>query len=152
MRTSSGLTSLQKELKNDEDLLLSNYPAETEPGTAVHAAKKAFEECVNEKQAEARSKLYELLMDIETRFMVKDCDRVDEAESLYQYTRNQFCRELHRLMTKDEAKTLRYQMVTSAKVAKDSLNRLNCEWSDFADARLKNILYNFMDEDEKKKA
>ena len=43
-------------------------------------------------------------------------------------------------------------MVTSAFIAKDSLNRLNCEWSDFADQRLKNIMYNFMDEDEKKQA
>lgn len=77
--------------------------------------------------------------------MVPECEVVDEAEALYLFTRNQFSRELQRMMNKDEARTLKFQMLTLALRAKDCLNRLNCEWSEFADVRLKSVNLQFAD-------
>jgi hypothetical protein len=94
---------------------------------------------------EIKRRRYRLITDIEKRLMVPDCKEVDEAEALYIYTRNQFSRELQRLMNTDEARTLRFQMLTLARLAKDCLNRLNCEWSEFADVRLRSILLQFDD-------
>ena len=88
---------------------------------------------------------FKLITDIEQRLMVPDCAAVDDAESLYLFTRNQFSRELQRMMNKDEAKTLKFQMLTLAHQAKDCLNRLNCEWSEFADVRLKTVKLQFTD-------
>lgn len=40
--------------------------------------------------------------------MAEESKQVDLAESLYVYIKNQFLRELKRLMCEDEAKTLKY--------------------------------------------
>lgn len=88
------------------------------------------------------SNLYNQLIGIEERHMQKECRQLDEAESIYVYTRNQFSRETKRLLDHDEALTFKYKMIQLAKISKDCFNRLNCEWSEFADIRLKDIKNN----------
>ena len=50
-------------------------------------------------------------------------------------------------MENDESKTLKYQLFEISKLFKDNLNRLNCEWSEFADMRLKTIRKNYIKQD-----
>jgi hypothetical protein len=42
----------------------------------------------------------------------------------------------------DEALTFKYKMIQLARISKDCFNRLNCEWSEFADIRLRDIKKN----------
>ena len=83
--------------------------------------------------------LYKLYVDIEQRFMKSECKHLDDAECLLLYTREQFLNEFKRTMDGDECRTLKYQLIEVSKLYKDNLNRLNVEWSDFADMRLKKL-------------
>ena len=91
-------------------------------------------------KAKYQSALYNLLLDVETRFLGKERKELDLAEALLIFTRNQFLRELKRTMNEDEGRTLKYQMVKMAEIFKDILNRLNIEWSDYMETRLQDIL------------
>ena len=48
-----------------------------------------------------------MYIDIEKRFLRKENREVDKAESLVLYTRNQFLRELKRMMDDDETLTFK---------------------------------------------
>jgi len=54
------------------------------------------------------TELYNIFVDIEKKFMKKECKEVDQAECLVLYTRNQFLREFRRLMDTDECLTLKF--------------------------------------------
>merc|ERR1711935_1122671 len=64
----------------------------------------------------------------------------DLAESAMIYTKNQFLRELRRIMDDDECCTLKYQVIKMAHTFKDAVNRLHIEWSDYGNTRLKVML------------
>ena len=83
--------------------------------------------------------LYKLYVRVETLYMESECKVLDDAECLLLYTREQFMNEFKRTMDGDECRTLKYQLIEVSKVYKDNLNRLNVEWSDFADMRLKKL-------------
>lgn len=91
-------------------------------------------------KAKYQSALYNLLLDVETRFLGKERKELDLAEALLIFTRNQFLRELKRTMNEDEGRTLKYQMIKMAETFTDILNRLNIEWSDYGETRLQDIL------------
>ena len=64
--------------------------------------------------------MYTLYLDIErSNDMKHETKSVDKAESLVFYTRNQFSRELRNMFELDEAKTLKYQIITIAKKVDD---------------------------------
>ncbi len=72
--------------------------------------------------------------------MGKERKELDLAESAMIYTKNQFLRELRRLMDEDECCTLKYQVIKMAHTFKDAVNRLHIEWSDYGNTRLKAML------------
>lgn len=60
----------------------------------------ALQQKLNFRQRERdfQAKLYDLYMDIETRFLAKECAQVDLAEALAIYSKNQFLREFIRII------------------------------------------------------
>ena len=69
-------------------------------------------------------------MDIETRFLAKECTQVDLAEALAIYSKNQFLREFIRIICQDEARTLKYQMLSMAKMGEQCHAVLKKEWTE----------------------
>ena len=55
-------------------------------------------------------------------------------------------REFQRVLDKDESKTLKYQMLKVAGVFNKNLNRLNCEWSNFVDQNLMEVMKKYYHE------
>ena len=62
------------------------------------------------KEKEYQKKLYDVYLEIENDKLQNLGKKVDLAESLSIYSKNQFLRELKRIMSDDEARTLKYQM------------------------------------------
>ena len=69
-----------------------------------------------------------MYVDIETTKLANESKRVDLAETLYIYSKNQFLRELKRLICDDEAKTLRYQLWSMSDMTSRSLDELSTHW------------------------
>lgn len=76
---------------------------------------------------------------IEKTVIAKEAKEVEITENTLAFTKNQFLRELQRSMNDDEAQTLKNQLINVSRTHLDNLNRLNVEWSDFADIRLMDI-------------
>jgi hypothetical protein len=95
------------------------------------------------RQNDFNKELCHLLYDIETKFLAKEGQEVDRAETQLLFIRNQFVREFKRVMETDESRQLKANMIACSKVFKGNLNRLNCEWSDFVDSRLQKIIQKY---------
>lgn len=93
------------------------------------------------------SELYTVYTDIETKILAKQKRVLEKSESLVLYTRNQFLRELQRMMNEDEALTLKYQMIDTAKLFSHNLNFINLEWDHFLKYLEKLHVNNFIAEE-----
>ena len=83
---------------------------------------------LRKKEKDYQKALFDMYVDIETTKLVTECKRVDLAETLYIYSKNQFLRELKRLLCDDEAKTLRYQLWSMSDMTARSLDELGTHW------------------------
>lgn len=83
--------------------------------------------------------LYFLLTTLETQLMDRESKQLDRQESVLMYTHNQFLRCFKHLINEVEMPVTRYQMSQVGEVFEQCLNRLNCEWSDFVDIRIRKI-------------
>jgi hypothetical protein len=142
-KEAAGIGHLERQVKKSSNIF-DDSPTNSPPRRIdpLKREKMQSEDYKREQKLKQQylSKLYTLLMDIETRFMKPEAKQLDQAESLLYFTRNQFIREFQRVMDKDESKTLKYQMLKVAGVFNKNLNRLNCEWSNFVDRDLMDIL------------
>lgn len=80
------------------------------------------------KEKEYQKKMFDVYVDIETNRLAKESQQVDLAESLQIYCKNQFLRELKKIICDDEAKTLGYQMQSAATMCTQSQRELKEEW------------------------
>lgn len=141
---------LLKFLKKRESL--QNNPNVKDPQTVQCRLKldhlqqqiKAFRDSndsVNEQRAreELTRTLYFLLTAVETKLMDRESKQLDKQESVLMFTHNQFLRNFNHLINEVEVPVTRYQLSKVGEVFEQCLNRLNCEWSDFVDIRIRQI-------------